>query len=237
MAKKLTKIAICTPVYNNVDFDVYINHLHCVSKWANSYDLIFLGTRGSALVASCEHIAEQAIEKNCDYALFLDADHIMPVETLDCLTQNADEAAMISGLVCKKGDDHQQIWWVKDDTKELSYKYTDFMLDGKRYEVDICAFGCTLINISKLKQLDKPWFKITYEDKHNVGFDVNLCKAFRNANEKIYVDTRVLVGHHGILETIYPQSKNYFVAKQLLRSNRLKDNQSGFYSVVREGAN
>jgi hypothetical protein len=229
MSDKL-KIAICTPVYNNVDFDVYFNHMYCISRWSNDYKLCFTGRRGTSPVLACEKMAEFAIGVGYQYAFYLDADHIMPAETLDCLSQGIKDAAMISGLVCKRRGDYQQVWWVKEENSD-TYKYTDFNLDGKRYEVDICAFGCTLINLEKLQKLEKPWFRVTLENGNTVWSDVNLCKAFRAKEEKIYVDTRVLVGHHGMNSVVYPQSANLLRSRSLVESEEhlLREGQTGFY--------
>jgi hypothetical protein len=152
-------IAICVHSYKGVDFNSYFNHIYCVARWAQKYDLIFVGKGGLDAASARNGIVERAISHKCTHAFFLDEDHLVPVQTLDYLWETADEA-IVSGVVCKKGEEYQQICWeVRDDKDGLQYFAVTLPLDGRVYQVNACAFGCTLINLEKLQKLKKPWFR------------------------------------------------------------------------------
>lgn len=234
-------IAICVHSYKGVDFDGYFNHLWCIAHWAQKYDLVFIGKPGLDAATARNAIIDRAIEKKCTHALFMDEDHFFPRETLDCLYEAAtmdSPAAMVSGLVCKKGDGYQQVCWEIRDTKDgLQYYSITLPLDCKTYQTNVCAFGCTLINLEAIQKLKKPYFRDTCEAgpdgvPTNVRSDVNLCLAFRAIGEKIFVDTRVLIGHDDDKGTVvYPHNAAELLSLRNLEKStmKLKEGQSGFY--------
>ena len=200
------RIAIGTHVFETVDFKVYFNHLFCVAHWAKKHDLVFIGKSGLGAATARNAMIERCFETDCTHVFFLDGDHLVPRETLDFLVESADQA-MISGLVCKKGERFQQVCW---EVRDGEYYEVTLPLDGRVYETHVCAFGCTLINLKMLKKLKKPYFRDTCIDGINIRSDVNLCNAFRDNGEKIWVDTRILVGHMGPGRAVYPQNAKVF---------------------------
>lgn len=238
-------IAICTHVFENVNFDVYFNHLYCAAHWGREYDLVFVGKSGLNAATARNRIIERCFEKGCSHALFLDGDHFVPIETLSFLLETADQA-MVSGLVNKRGESYQQICFLikKVDGRDQFFQ-VELPLDGQVHGVSVCPFGCTLINLEKLKKLKKPYFRDTCAEVDETGVpanirsDVNLCRAFLDIGEQIWVDTRVLVGHRGIPATIYPQSAKLFHKLKEIETDitKLSEGQVGRYYIVgvREG--
>ncbi len=233
-------IAICTHVFESVNFDVYFNHLYCAAHWGREYDLVFVGKSGLNAATARNRIIERCFEKKCSHALFLDGDHFVPIETLSYLLDTADQA-MVSGLINKRGESYQQVCFlVKQVDGVDQYFQVELPLDGQVHEVSVCPFGCTLINLEKLKKLKKPYFRDTcdaVDDKGvpvNIRSDVNLCKAFIDIGEQIWVDTRVLVGHRGIPGTIYPQSAKLFHKLKGIETDitKLSEGQVGMYYTV-----
>lgn len=240
--QKPRSVAICTHVFEGVNFDIYFNHLYCIAHWARDFDLTFVGKSGLTAANARNMIIERAIEKKCSHALFLDGDHLIPVETLPYLMESSDEA-IVSGVVCKRGDTFQQVCWQVKDGKDGKREYYQMVLplDGRLYEVSICAFGCTLINLETLQKLKKPYFRDTCEDKFqgemvNVRSDINICNAFRDIGEKVWVDTRILVGHLGVPSVIYPQSGELFGKLRQIEGelSKLKEGQTGKYFYPNE---
>lgn len=229
------RIAICVHVFERVDFDVYFNHLFCVAKWGKKYDLVFIGKSGLDAAQARNGIIQTALDEKCTHAFFLDGDHLISPTSLDYLLESKDEA-MVSGLICKKGEGFQQVGWEikKDEAGVDKYYALTLPVDGKLYEVSVCAFGCTLINLEKIQKLQPPYFKDTCDNGVLLRSDVNLCNAFRNIGEKMWTDTRVLVGHLGVKLAIYPQGAEQMVqlTKMAMDSRRLHEGQSGNYYVV-----
>lgn len=232
MADKKLKIAICSHAFNSVDYSVYFNHMWCYAHWAQKYDTILCGKKGLDAATARNALVARAQEYNCTHMFIMDADHVFPLEALDCLTELSDEA-MVSGLICKRGEGFQQVGFIKDAN---GYAPVELPLDGKQYQVSVCAFGCTLINMHHLQKLHKPYFRDICRqtptgEPYNFRSDIVLCEAFGEIGERCWIDTRVLVGHHGIDSVVYPQSakalKSAFeLAKQLDKPGR---GQEGYY--------
>lgn len=235
----MSRIAVCTHVFEAVNFDVYFNHVYCVANWSKKYDLVFVGKSGLDAATARNKIIDTCFEQGCTHALFIDGDHFVPAETLDFLMENQD-AAMVSGVICKKGERFQQVAWEIHPVKGVdNFFEVTLPLDGHVYEVHVCAFGCTLINLEKIKRLQKPYFRDTCDvlaeatEAQNIRSDINLCKAFRAIGEKMFVDTRILVGHLGVPTIVYPQSAG---ALQHLRATekelwKLREGQTGVYYI------
>lgn len=229
-------VGIATHAHSVVDFDVHFNHCFAMQHWVQKYDLKMIGYKGLMAADARELTCETAIEEGCENVFFLDADHFIPVETLDYLMESKDEA-IVSGLICRRWHPYDQIVWGKDDKKD-TYIPANLGLDGKLYEVGVCAFGCTLINLKKLQKLEKPWFRDTCDKgadgvHNNIRSDVNLCDMFRAKGEKVWIDTRVLIGHEGARLAIYPQNAEYI--RNFLygykESFKLREGQTGKYSL------
>jgi len=237
--KKKYRIALCVHAFNTVDFSIYYNHMFCLGKWvAAGYDLVFIGKKGLDAAVARNQMVEMAKEKECTHMFFMDADHVFPQEALPLLMENAD-SAMVSALVCKKGEGYAQVaWLVKGEGLGRKYLATDLPLDGQIYEVGCCAFGCTLINMEKLLKLDTPYFRDTCEgmpgerDPANIRSDINICNAFREKlKEHIFVDTRILIGHKGCDEIVYPQNAEIMFRMQntINETRSLREGQQGFW--------
>lgn len=227
------KIALCSHVFNHISFDVYFNHMWCVAKWVKDFDLIFVGKSGLDSAQARNGMIERCFEKEVTHVFFMDGDHYFPSDVLKLLYELKDEA-IVSGLVCKRGEGFQQVGWIIDSNG--MYHTLELPLDGQVYDVAVCAFGCTLINLEKLKKLKKPYFRDTCEPSvdgslQNIRSDVNLCNAFRDIGEKVWIDTRVLIGHDGIPCIIYPQNSRTFrdLKNIEVEARKLKEGQTGIW--------
>jgi len=230
-------VGIATHAHSVVDFDIHFNHCNVISQWVKEHKIKLFGYKGLCAAEAREMICRTAIELDCSHIFFLDADHIIPLETLDFLLESKDEA-IVSGVICRKFYPFDQVVWGKND-KTGEYLGVELDLNGKIYEVGVCGFGCTLINLEKLQELDKPWFRDTCDKKkdgkyRNVRSDVQLCDAFRANGEKVWVDTRILVGHTGMNLLIYPQNaeamRNF--KYQYEQSIKLSEGQVGMYKTT-----
>ena len=228
------RVAFCTHVFNSVPFEIYFNHMHCAAEWARTYDLVFMGRKGLSAATARNQLSEMAIENNCSHLLIVDGDHLIPKQLLDHLWDTRDEA-MVSGVICKRGNSYEQVCYQRNE--EGLYTQVDLPLDGRCYQVAVCAFGATLINLEKLQKLKKPFFRDTFEsaaknsEPYNFRSDVNLCKAFYEIGEKCFIDTRVLVGHYGCDNIVYPQNaQQYSKLMDLIKDTRsLTQDQKGVY--------
>lgn len=236
---KTPRIALCMHAFQDVDFMVYMNHLYCFSYWTRKYDVVYCGKKGLDAATARNALVERALENDCTHMFFVDADHLFPIETLDCLMQTAggtsleNDEAIVSGLVCKRGEDFQQVGFNKVGQ---GYQAVSLPLDGNVHQVSICAFGCTLINMKHLKKLQKPYFRDICRQTpngqpYNFRSDIVLCEAFGEIGEKCFIDTRVLVGHHGFDQVAYPQGADKLreLKKLEQEAKKLAKGQEGFF--------
>lgn len=204
------KVGVAVHAGDNIPFAVYANHLVTFAGWAKNYNLIFLGTCGTKVAKARNILVEQALEENCTHILFIDADHIVPVCLLDNLMASGADVA--SGLVCKRGEPFCQVGYLERDNKRFAI---DLPIDGQTYEVDICAFGCTLINMKTFDKIEKPWFKDKFEadqeayEPYNKRSDIIFCEDVKRNGGSIVIATSVEIGH--LLQTpiVYPSNAAY----------------------------
>jgi len=240
MQSKTPKIALCVHAFKDIDFQVYWNHLLCIAYWTQKYpNMIYCGKKGLDAATARNRLVDRAEENDCTHMFFLDADHLMPLQALDCFMETVggtsidNSEAIVSGLVCKKGEGFQQVGFQRIGN---NYQPVTLPLDGNVHQVAICAFGCTLISMEHMHKLHKPYFRDICRNTPNgeaysFRSDIVLCEAFGEIGEKCWIDTRVLVGHHGIDEAIYPQGSEIYKSIEELkrRANKLVEGMGGFY--------
>jgi len=233
------RIAMCVHAFKDIDFRVYFNHAWCFAHWGKKYDMVFCGKKGLDAASARNALVERALEQNCTHMFFMDADHLFPGEALDCLLDTMEDpkappnVAIVSGLVCKRGENFQQVVFQKQGD---AYLPATLPLDGRSYQVHVCAFGCTLVSMHHLKKLQKPYFRDECRpdgqgELYNFRSDINICERFNAIGETCFVDTRVLIGHHGIDREVYPQNADLWAQTEaIMRSSaKLKQGQEGFF--------
>lgn len=203
------KIAIAIHTYGAISPKVYPNHISVLSSWGKTFNIVLLHVDGLKVAEARNRLVTTAIEKDCTHILFLDSDHIIDSSMLPCLLGN-EGAAAVSGLITKRNSDGTQIGFVKAD--EDYYHPLNLPLDDGSYEVDVCAFGCTLIDLNVFKDIEEPFFKDEMcrakDGKlYQVRSDINFCRDLKTLGKSIRIDTRVLIGHVGDEEVFFPSGK------------------------------
>lgn len=201
------KIGIGIHLDSSVQPQIYFNHLSTIAIWARKFELMILGLYRTKVATARNSIMDVAIKENIDNVLFIDSDHLIPENMLRLLLENAD-AAMVSGLICKRAYPYETIAFMFDNNRKLCQMQV--LVRDKVIEVDGCAMGCTLINVEQIKMLKKPYF---YDNQRRS--DLNLCVDFRNIGRKVLLDTRVHVGHLGDTPIVFPDTADELRLKSL----------------------
>ncbi|MCK5640883.1 MAG: hypothetical protein KAJ19_08800, partial [Gammaproteobacteria bacterium] len=149
------KIALGIHLAEAVLPQVYLNHIGAIAKWAQNYDLTLIGTYRAKVAAARTAIVDGAIKDKYTHVFFLDSDHIVSDDLLDLLVENAD-AAMVSGLICKRIFPFDCVAFKCIEGRDL----TPIVIHERDIvkPVDACAMGCTLVNLEEIKKLKKPYF-------------------------------------------------------------------------------
>lgn len=213
-----------------MDFNVHLNHVSRIGYWAAKHRLALFGSDSINAADTRNKMTDSAIEAGCSHLLFLDADHILPLDMLDNLLEHKD-SAMVSGVVHKRQHPFRQVAFKTSEEDGLVH-YITTPLDNKTYEVDYCAFGCTLINTAKLKKnISEPFFRDSFGKKPdgkigNLRSDFNLCRLLRAAGEKILVDTRIKITHVASGLAIHPDNvEELKQAEELLEKTKVTWNE------------
>ena len=202
---KTSKIGWITHTYGPIDPKVYFNHLGCMLKWASQFNVVFLGIDKHRVADARNILVQSAKSLDCTHVIFIDADHIMPMHGLECLSKNND-AMIVSGLITKRKPPYYQVGFVRDGD---AYQPINIPIDGRSYLVDVPAMGCTLIDMDVFDIVDEPYFIDTAGVKQNGGIynkrsDTNFFEKCQEAKIKMIIDSRVLVGHMKDAEPVFP---------------------------------
>jgi hypothetical protein len=202
----MIKIAIGLPVAEIVEPGVYFNHIVAIGKWVKNpeYEIKVIGIEKMKITQARNLIINRALELGCDYLLFIDSDHKVPLDMLPKLLETGPKCGMVSGLINKRGYPYETVAFKKD--KNGSLNLVEIAPGNQIYEVDACAMGCTLINLQKIQLLQPPYFT----DGH-FRHDINLCLRFKSdAGAKSYVDARVEMIHLGDRREISPRNATMY---------------------------
>jgi 2-polyprenyl-3-methyl-5-hydroxy-6-metoxy-1,4-benzoquinol methylase len=224
LLSKTDKIGWFIHTYGPIDPVVYFNHMSNIMKWSSQYKMAFLGIDKYRAADARNMLVDSAKSLKCTHILIVDSDHILPDHTLECLQRNKD-ADIVSGLICKRKPPYEQVGFCKDDEGE--YYAVDLAIDGRSYLVDMPAMGCTLIDMSVFDKLEKPYFEdVTATrangDKWSKRSDSRFFDLVKDAGVKCIIDSRVLVGHVGSPNIIYPN--NVPDTKKMNQDDRIWDN-------------
>jgi len=221
-----SKVGFMIHTYGPIDPKVYFNHMGCMLNWSRNFNVVFLGIDKHRTADARNILVNAAKSWDCTHLLIVDADHLLPTHTLECLSLNED-ARIVSGLVTKRKPPYSQVGFILSEDDKYYYPI-DINIDGRSYLVDVPAMGCTLIEMSVFDEINEPYFIDTADFRatgefYNKRSDINFFEKARKAGIKMIVDSRVLVGHLKEAEAVYPN--NVPNTKKLNQMDKIKEKQ------------
>lgn len=144
---------------------------------------------GYQLPFARNRIVQQAIEKNCDYLFFIDADMVFPPDTL--LRLLSHNVPMVNALAFRRIKPHYPCIF-KWNEKEGSYETVAYY--GGLQEVDATGMPAILIKTEVFKKMKQPWY---YYRDNLFSSDLTFCENARKLGYKILIDTDLKIGHIG----------------------------------------
>lgn len=192
----MINLLVACPSFNEIDADTAISWAFCNSHTQQSgllNSIGFMNPRTPDLTTSRTLICKAAISADWTHLFCFDHDVIFPPDTITRLV--AHDLPIVCGLY---------------RMKELEYKTASRMADNTTFDVrgktglheitKTIPIGCTLIQVSLLKELGEPWFGGWWEP--NEGWywdDAFLCRRIREAGYKLAVDCDLSreIGHKG----------------------------------------
>lgn len=164
-----------------------------------------LTVSGGVYYGQCMQIMlEDLIGQDVEYALTIDFDSMFTpghIQRLLNLIANYEHVDAIAAIQPKRGC---------GTVLAALEQHTDVEWDGKPIKVKSAHFGLTVIDLSKLRSLPKPWF-VSQPDADGrwtddkIDDDVWFWKQWNEAGFSVYVDPGCRLGHLEEMVTVYDQ--------------------------------
>ena len=210
----LKKVAISIPSEGHTLPESYDNHLVLSfhlgvlqEKWKHEnrpiqYEFYWY-TAGRLLTALArERLVSEALNAGMDYIFMYDDDMLLPIDCVERLLIDMEEKPeidVVAPLAFMRNPPHYAVIYTTtegyDQERHQPYFFNNFV---KKYpkntlvECDAVGFGAVLINMRIVKKMKSPYFFSTTGS----GEDIYFCmKSRQEANARIFMDTRVKLGH------------------------------------------
>jgi len=216
MKPVIKKVAISIPSEGHTLPEAYDNHLvlsfHLGSlqeKWKQENRPIqyefYWHTVGRLMTAMArEKLVQAALKGGMDYIFMYDDDMLLPLDTVECLLQDMEyrpEIDILAPLAFMRNPPHYAVIYTTiegfDQESHQPYFINNFVKKypkDKLVECDAVGFGGAMIKMSVLGQMKPPYFFSTTGS----GEDIYFCmKAKKEADARVFMDTRVKLGHLG----------------------------------------
>jgi len=186
---KKTKLAICIPCRD------FLHSAHASSlvelvklNTNNGIETQVFMNASTVLLQQREHLADQAVEYNSEYILWLDSDITFPSSTF--LRLLAHKKDFVAANYVKRSPPLKGVAYTKmyDWNNPLSFDLQDELI-----KIEGIGMGCVLMKTEIFKKLQKPFFEFKYSSESNdwLGEDMILCEKIRSLNVDLYVDTHL----------------------------------------------
>lgn len=208
------KIAMSIPSEGHTLPEAYDNHLvlsfylgKLQERWKNENRPIqyefYWHTTGRLLTALArEKLVQEALKGDMDYIFMYDDDMLLPIDGVERLIidmEKKPEIDIVAPLAFMRNPPHYAVIYTTiegyDQKSHQPYFTNNFV---KRYpkdtlvECDAVGFGAVLIKMDMVKKMQPPYFFSTTGS----GEDIYFCmKSRKEAGARIFMDTRVKLGH------------------------------------------
>lgn len=171
-----------------------------------NYNVDFSIIIGKEIGFARQALAEAAVKANAKYLFFLGDDVVPPPHVLRQLIyrmENIPNVDVAGAVYCTKDPVAEPLVFNGNGKGP----YWDWKL-GEFFEVTGLGMDCTLIRVSFLEKLEKPWFASIDKDGHVDGEakveawteDLYFCKKVTDAGGRIYCDGSLLCEHWDVFK-------------------------------------
>lgn len=213
---KVFKVAIAIPNEGQIQTEAYDNHLVSAmrlggmqERWRYEqrnprYEFSWF-TAGRMLTQMArEKLMQVALLAEMDYLIMYDDDMMLPPNMVLKLLEDMEqhpEIDILAPLAFMRTAPHYAVMYtVKegyDTVRKQDYYLNQWVVKypkDKLVECDAVGFGAVCIKMSMVKKMTAPYFMSTT----NTGEDILFCvNARKQANARVFMDTRIKLGHLG----------------------------------------
>lgn len=214
--EKVFQVAVAIPTEGNTKPEAYDNHLvnsmrlgGLQERWRYEkrnprYEFSWF-TAGRMLTQMArEKLISVALEANMDYVVMYDDDMLLPPDMVCRLIEDMEahpEIDILAPLAFMRSAPHYAVMYtVKDGydpIRKTDYYINQWVVDypkDKLVECDAVGMGAVIIKMSMVRKMTPPYFMSTSPTGEDIFFCVN---AKKQANARVFMDTRIKLGHLG----------------------------------------
>ena len=179
-----TKLAILIPCRESI-YSLFTASLVELVKTTTmaGIDVHVIYDQSTILLSQRERLANQALEINADYALWLDSDMMFPSTT--AMRLMAHDQNVVCANYMKRASPLQTVAYPKRGDWE---NWLPLESDQELEEVEGIGMGCMMMRPAILADIEAPFFSFEYKDKEWHGEDFYFQQKLRDAGYKIMVD-------------------------------------------------
>lgn len=195
------KIGIAWPHTNQYYHKLFVERIFCMMRPAGAFQLLVPNCDGP-LDSVRNELCQQALLTECTHIFWCDTDQVYPADVLVRLI-NRDLPIVCAKVHRRKAPYDPLLKRVNPDIEDTQNPYVD--VEYKEWalrsspdeliEVDATGFGCNLMRIEVIENIEPPWFMFDLYQKPVVGEDFYFWKKAREAGYKILVDCSIDIGH------------------------------------------
>lgn len=149
------RLGICVPMYTVVPASFVVNFIHRLLELHNNgrnYEVKIYIVTGTVIDRSRNHAVKSALEDGCDYIMFIDADMLLPPNSIDeLIDMNVDIA---SGLYFAKNKPYLPVARVKKSSEEVLHRFLEDFEYGQVMKIAGVGMGCCLIKAKVFQDLE-----------------------------------------------------------------------------------
>lgn len=189
-------VLICIPTYESISAETF-KSVYSQEDNAVHGRPLFDFVKGYGCAQARNKAAQEALECEVDYLMFVDSDVILPSNALNCLLEY--DCDICVGIYPRRNTSCGQTEVFLD----TSYNFQDdnnlnlkSIPSDTRIDVKGGGMGCACIKTSLFKKLKYPYFKyVEWGDGSTLSEDNYFCWKAAEAGAKIQCDTRVRCKH------------------------------------------
>lgn len=171
------------------------------SRWRKDGDQAIYTVAGTLIFDQRNKLAQAALDQECDYILWIDADMRFPKNTIERLLAHDKDIVGVNATTrtLPVGPTAKQL---KIDMEKKENHWYSINSKGKKGIERVTAIGCgvMLVKAKVFRETPKPWFYF-YElpGGKTLGEDVHFCIAAHDAGFETWVDHELSqeIGHIG----------------------------------------
>jgi hypothetical protein len=203
---------LATPLRDHISVDTHISHLRTDFRWAGGRPINRVFVQGSQLPLQRNKCLQLM---DGEWIVFIDDDMVWGadavgrlVSSYQMLKEGIKTPIMVSGMCTRRYPPYQPTLFRARDMHEGPFDWIESWQDQDYVEVDATGCAFLLIETGVLEAIiDGPWPSMEerltlkpwpfFEWRGSIGEDLRFCLDARRAGVRIFVDTRIPVGHVG----------------------------------------